>query len=97
VAETALSALVKVGLAHWETIEPGPRGGRESRVCVLVTVGDGDTTPITPAFGSVSSPVASVNTGDEINDLLVEAGDADGDAVVSWEDCIEPSSPHTEA
>jgi DNA polymerase I-like protein with 3'-5' exonuclease and polymerase domains len=34
-AEAALQALVDAGLAEWQEREPGPQGGRPTRVCIL--------------------------------------------------------------
>ncbi|MGC1273446.1 MAG: YfjI family protein [Planctomycetaceae bacterium] len=59
-AETALQGLVATGLARWEHIRTTDRGGRPTRVCVLVTLATEPKPPRTPNESGVSSPANTV-------------------------------------
>ncbi len=64
-ATQALQDLVNHRLGRWEKSEPGPTGGRPSRVFVLSGPPDVDTTDKTEASKTVSSDLSSVDRVEE--------------------------------
>ena len=80
-AERALDGLVRDGLGAWESVPPGPRGGRPTRVFVLTATNTETETPSKPeknarfGFGSDA-------TEPDVNALLQEAAAEDEEA--SW-------------
>jgi len=70
-AERALCELVKAGVGQWENAEPGPQGGRPTRIFTLAEANTKTETPLKPeeniGFGF------GADTNDEINAVLAEA------------------------
>ena len=77
-AEAALEALVKAEAGEWVLVPPGPRGGRATREFRLVSGVTVATTHPKPGKNGGSGDGDATDIG-EINDLLAEAAEVDGD------------------
>lgn len=78
-AEQALDGLVQAGAGFWESVNPGPRGGRPTRVFCLPTASTVYETPTKPGK---ETGFVDVDTGDEAQvnrklDEVVEPDDTD--------------------